>query len=67
MVTEQWDPARTLTNNTSEMTDNTNQTDEKEVEEKPPFGKSWNNLYGIVIINHIILIIVFVILTSLLS
>ena len=49
------------------MTENSDLTEQSDIEEKPPFGKSWNSLYGIVILNHLVLIIIFFILTSVLA
>jgi len=37
------------------------------VEEPPPFGKKWSRLYTFVILNHIIVIVLFYIITLLLS
>ena len=49
------------------MVDNINDPDEDNGEQPPPFGKKWSRLYAIVILNHIFIIILFFILTALLS
>lgn len=51
------------------MTDFEPEQNSNHKEEKilPPFGKTWSRLYWIVIINHVIIIILFYIITEFLS
>ena len=49
------------------MTENPEGPVENNIEEPPPFGKKWNRLYAVVILNHILIIVLFFILTAWLS
>ena len=46
------------------MTETEFENKQAEIEKPPPFGKSWPRLYSLVILSHIIIIILFYLITN---